>query len=148
MAELHADKLPRPLAELEQTLGYTFRDRSLLEVAMTHSSYANEMKGKGVILTCNERLEFLGDSVLSIYASEYLYSHYTQRPEGDLTRMRAEIVCERALSGYAMQIHLGEYLFLGRGEEKNQGRTRRSILADAFEAWRARKQSAASCFLS
>ena len=126
--------LPRPLAELEEAIGYTFRDRSLLEVAMTHSSHSNEMKGKGQILPCNERLEFLGDSVLSIIASEYLYSHYTQRPEGDLTRMRAEIVCERALSGYAMQIRLGEFLFLGRGEEKNQGRTRKSILADAFEA--------------
>ncbi len=126
--------LPRPLEELEAKLGYTFRDRELLTVAMTHSSYSNEMKGKGQILPCNERLEFLGDSVLSIIASEYLYSHYTQRPEGDLTRMRAEIVCERALSGYAAKIGLGDYLFLGRGEEKNQGRTRKSIIADAFEA--------------
>ena len=126
--------LPRPLDELEAAIGYTFRDRSLLEVAMTHSSHSNEMKGRGLTLPCNERLEFLGDSVLSIIASEYLYSHYTQRPEGDLTRMRAEIVCERALSGYAMQFGLGEFLFLGRGEEKNQGRVRKSILADAFEA--------------
>lgn len=130
----NAPALPRPLEGLEQAIGYTFRDRSLLETAMTHSSYFNEMKGKGVLLPCNERLEFLGDSVLSIIASEYLYSHYTQRPEGDLTRMRAEIVCERALSGYAAAISLGEYLFLGRGEEKNQGRARKSILADAFEA--------------
>lgn len=129
-----APALPRSLEGLEQAVGYTFRDRSLLEVAMTHSSYSNEMKGKGIILPCNERLEFLGDSVLSIIASEYLYSHYTQRPEGDLTRMRAEIVCERALSGYAATISLGDYLFLGRGEEKNQGRVRKSILADAFEA--------------
>lgn len=127
-------EFPRPLDELEKAIGYTFRDRSILEVAMTHSSHSNEMKGKGQILPCNERLEFLGDSVLSIIASEYLYSHYTQRPEGDLTRMRAEIVCERALSGYAMKIRLGDYLFLGRGEEKNQGRVRKSILADAFEA--------------
>ena len=125
---------PRSYHELEAALGYTFRDKSLIEVALTHSSYSNEMKGRGVVLPCNERLEFLGDSVLSIISSEYLYSHYTQRPEGDLTRMRAEIVCERALSGYAMSIGLGEYLYLGRGEEKNQGRTRKSILADAFEA--------------
>ncbi len=128
------EALPRPLTALEERIGYTFRDRTLLEVAMTHSSHSNEMKGRGLVIPCNERLEFLGDSVLSIIASEYLFSHYTQRPEGDLTRMRAEIVCERALSGYAMQIGLGDFLFLGRGEEKNQGRTRKSILADAFEA--------------
>ncbi|MBQ2766856.1 MAG: ribonuclease III [Clostridia bacterium] len=126
--------LPRALEQLEEKIGYTFRERGHLEEAMTHSSYSNEMKGRGLVIRCNERLEFLGDSVLSIIASEYLYSHYTQRPEGDLTRMRAEIVCERALSGYAAQIGLGDYLRLGRGEEKNQGRTRKSILADAFEA--------------
>ncbi len=126
--------LPRALELLEKKIGYTFRERKHLEEAMTHSSYSNEMKGRGLVIPCNERLEFLGDSVLSIIASEYLYSHYTQRPEGDLTRMRAEIVCERALSGYAAQIGLGDFLRLGRGEEKNQGRTRKSILADAFEA--------------
>lgn len=129
-----SDSLPRQLGELEAQIGYTFREKGLLEEALTHSSYSNEMKGRGITLRCNERLEFLGDSVLSIIASEYLFSHYTQRPEGDLTRMRAEIVCERALSGYAVRIGLGDYLRLGRGEEKNQGRTRKSILADAFEA--------------
>lgn len=120
--------------ELETAIGYVYNDISLLEKALTHSSYSNELKLRHKDAECNERLEFLGDSVLSIVVSEYLFSHYTKRPEGELTRMRAEVVCEKALSKYALKIDLGKYLFLGHGEEKNKGRERKSILADAFEA--------------
>lgn len=127
-------KLRKNREELERVLGYTFQDRTLLETALTHSSYSNEAKGKGVTVACNERLEFLGDSVLSIVASEYLFSEFTDCPEGELTRMRAEIVCEKALSVFAKKIDLGSYLNLGHGEELSGGRERASLLADAFEA--------------
>lgn len=116
---------------LEQRLGYTFRDRQLLVTALTHTSYANEDKGRS---QHNERLEFLGDSVLSVVVSEYLFSQNRNLPEGQLTRIRASLVCEDSLFGFAMQLGLGEYLRLGRGEEKSGGRTRPAILADAFEA--------------
>ncbi|MEE0968928.1 MAG: ribonuclease III [Clostridia bacterium] len=119
---------------LQKALGYTYNDISLLQNALTHSSYSNEIKLRHGEAECNERLEFLGDSVLSIVVSEYLFSHYTKRPEGELTRMRAEVVCEKALSKFAKKIDLGSYLMLGHGEEKNNGRERKSILADAFEA--------------
>lgn len=122
------------IAALEQKTGYVFNDRELIERALIHSSYSNEMGIKNHHMFCNERLEFLGDSVLSIISSRYLYTKFTDCPEGELTRMRAEVVCERALSGYAEKIGLGDYLFLGIGEEKNNGRHRKSILADAFEA--------------
>lgn len=125
---------PNDIHELETAIGYVYNDISLLEKALTHSSYSNELKLRHKDAECNERLEFLGDSVLSIVVSEYLFSHYTKRPEGELTRMRAEVVCEKALSKYALKIDLGKYLFLGHGEEKNKGRERKSILADAFEA--------------
>jgi ribonuclease-3 len=105
-----------------------------LERALTHSSYSNELGVPDHHLLCNERLEFLGDSVLSIITSEYLFEHFKDCPEGDLTRMRADVVCERALAGYAEQIGLGNYLKLGKGEERNNGRHCRSIVADAFEA--------------
>lgn len=118
---------------LENTIGYTFKDITLLETALTHSSYSNEAKSKGVDIECNERLEFLGDSVLSIIASEYLFFEF-DCPEGELTRMRAEIVCEKALSVLAKKIDLGSYLNLGHGEELSGGRERPSLLADAFEA--------------
>ncbi len=118
----------------ENVIGYAFKDGSLLERALTHSSYSNESGMKNHHLYCNERLEFLGDSVLSLITSNYLYKKFTDCPEGELTRMRAEVVCERALSGYANSIGLGKYLLLGVGEEKNNGRNRKSILADAFEA--------------
>ncbi len=122
---------------LEETAGYKFSDRTLLSRALTHSSYSNESGFKNHHLYCNERLEFLGDSVLSIITSNYLYKNFKDCPEGELTRMRSEVVCERALSGYAAEIGLGKYLLLGIGEEKNHGRDRRSILADAFEAFLA-----------
>lgn len=129
MAHIQAD-----IALLESTIKYSFRDRELITRALTHSSYSNESGLKNHHVYCNERLEFLGDSVLSIITSKYLYNRFTDCPEGELTRMRAEVVCERALSGYAEHIGLGKYLLLGVGEEKNNGRERRSILADAFEA--------------
>ena len=119
---------------LEEAIGYSFKDKELLERALTHSSYSNELGLKNHHIYCNERLEFLGDSVLSLITSRYIYLNFADRPEGELTRMRAEVVCERALSGYANAIGLGKYLLLGIGEEKNNGRQRKSILADAFEA--------------
>lgn len=127
-------ELPYEIEGLQKALGYVYNDISLLRKALTHSSYSNEMRLRHVDAECNERLEFLGDSVLSIVVSEYLFSHYTKRPEGELTRMRAEVVCEKALSKFAQKIGLGNYLLLGHGEDKNHGRERKSILADAFEA--------------
>lgn len=127
-------ELPYAAEGLQEILGYTYNDISLLKKALTHSSYSNEMRLRHIDAECNERLEFLGDSVLSIVVSEYLFSHYTKRPEGELTRMRAEVVCEKALSKFAVKIGLGNYLLLGHGEDKNNGRERKSILADAFEA--------------
>lgn len=121
-------------AHLEERIGYKFKNRSLLERALTHSSYSNESGMKNHHLYCNERLEFLGDSVLSLITSNYLFSKFEDCPEGELTRMRAEVVCERALAGYSEKIELGKYLLLGIGEERNNGRSRKSILADAFEA--------------
>lgn len=125
---------PRPYTQLEESLGYRFTNPSYLQRALTHSSYSNEQGDKHHHLLCNERLEFLGDSVLSLVVSRYLYSAYSDLAEGELTRMRAELVCERALSSFADEIRLGDYLLLGVGEEKNRGRERKSILADAFEA--------------
>ena len=122
------------LNALETAVGYEFKNKALLSRALTHSSYSNESGLKNHHIYCNERLEFLGDSVLSIITSSYLYGKFPECPEGELTRMRAEVVCERALSSYAKKIDLGQYLLLGIGEEKNQGRERKSILADAFEA--------------
>lgn len=120
----------REYEELEQKLGYHFGDESLLQTALTHTSYANEAR-HGV--RHNERLEFLGDSVLSIVVADYLFTHKNM-PEGELTRMRASLVCEGALFGFAQQIGLGDYLRLGRGEERGGGRTRPSVVSDAFEA--------------
>ena len=119
---------------LENRIGYTFEDRAFLKEALTHSSYANELKAKKQTAVCNERLEFLGDSVLSIIVSEYLYSNYKDMPEGDLTKMRAALVQSVTLAGYARSIGLGEHLYLGHGEEKNDGRNRQSTLENAFEA--------------
>jgi len=115
----------------EQIIGYSFKDKSLLEQTLSHSSYANEKKNAG---GSNERLEFLGDSVLSIVVSDYLYKHFTQVAEGELTKLRASLVCEKSLHVFAQQIHLGDFLRLGKGEENTGGRERPSILADAFEA--------------
>ena len=120
-------------ASIEENVGYRFSDITLLREAMTHSSYTNEHGGAGVC-RCNERLEFLGDSVLSLLVSRFLYSGYPDLAEGELTRLRAELVCERALYEYAGRISLGSFLLLGRGEEKGGARNRRSLLADAYEA--------------
>ena len=126
--------LPKDRSELEKRIGYTFKNKSLLKEAMTHSSYSNEQKLRHNVCPCNERLEFLGDSVLSISASRYLFGEYENRDEGVMTKLRSEIVCERALAAFAHQIGLGDYLLLGVGEEKNGGRSSKSILSDAFEA--------------
>ena len=116
---------------LEEKLGYTFRDRSLLENALTHSSCANESRGK---LQSNERLEFLGDSILGMVVAEHLYRNHPDLPEGELTRTRAALVCEESLVEVAQELGLGEYLRLGKGEEAGGGRQRPSIRADAVEA--------------
>lgn len=115
---------------LERVLGHTFQDKALLETALTHTSFANEARHG---TKHNERLEFLGDSVLSIVVAEYLFTH-SSLPEGDLTRMRASLVCEAALFTFAQKIGLGRWLRLGRGEEMGGGRTRPSVVSDAFEA--------------
>ena len=117
--------------QLETVIGYTFKDPTLLETALTHTSFANEAKGH---VKHNERLEFLGDSVLSIVVADYLFHHWTDRPEGELTKARASLVCESALFQFAQEIDLGRYLRLGRGEERGGGRTRPSVVSDAFEA--------------
>ncbi|MCI8332512.1 MAG: ribonuclease III [Clostridiales bacterium] len=119
---------------IETALHYSFQNETLLLTALTHSSYTNEMKSRGVVIECNERLEFLGDSILQIISSEMLFTRFPDLPEGDLSRIRSQIVCEKALNSYAAKIKLGEFLQLGHGEEMNQGRQRPSILADAFEA--------------
>ena len=118
-------------ADIEKNLKYTFKNKQLLAEALSHSSYANEKKK---VRRSNERLEFLGDSVLSIVVSQYLFLHYTHLPEGELTKIRASLVCEKSLFEFAKQIQLGEFILLGKGEENTGGRERPSILADAFEA--------------
>ena len=124
----------RPFNTLEKQIGYTFSDADLLIRALTHSSFANEMKSKGFDVCDNERMEYLGDSVLSIITSEYLFFSHPEMPEGELSRVRAASVCEKALAEFAQSIGLGDYLRLGHGEEHNRGRERASILSDAFEA--------------
>ena len=116
---------------LEKKLGHAFRDRALLATALTHSSYANENRGRG---ECNERLEFLGDSVLGMVVADALYRRFPELPEGRMTRLRAQLVCEESLHRVASELGLGEYVRLGRGEEHTGGRRRTSILADAVEA--------------
>ncbi len=129
------DHYPLPISSLEKKLGYTFKNKKLIETALTHSSYANELKARGrTDVECYERLEFLGDSVLSIITSDYLFEEYKILNEGDLTKIRAASVCEPALFEYSKSIGVGEYLFIGHGEEMGGGRERRSILADVFEA--------------
>ena len=127
------------IKDLEAVIGYRFRNISLLQNALTHSSYANERWHNSLL--SNERLEFLGDSVLGMLVAEYLYRNFPNRPEGELTRMRADMVCEKTLAGVAEKIHLGNHLLLGHGEEQGGGRTRESILADAVES------VIAACFL-
>ena len=118
------------IKEIEAKTGHKFKNIKYLETALTHSSYANEMKGK---MVNNERQEFLGDAVLSIVVSDYLFANF-RVPEGDLTKLRASVVCEQALCLFAEEISLGDYLRLGRGEVQSGGAKRPSILADAFEA--------------
>ena len=120
------------IEEFEERIGYRFRNPELLRNALTHSSFANEVREKNC--PSNERLEFLGDAVLGIVVADYLYHHHSHVPEGELTRLRAMMVCEKSLHGFACEIRLGECLRLGHGEENTKGRERPSILADAFEA--------------
>lgn len=122
----------RKLEKLEQVIGYKFNDRDLLAHAMTHSSYANEKHWEKA--RNNERLEFLGDAVLELVSSDFLFHKNSHMPEGEMTRTRASMVCEQALAYCAGEIHLGEYLMLGRGEEATGGRERASVVSDAMEA--------------
>ncbi len=119
------------MENLENRLGHKFKNINLLKNALTHSSYANEVR-KG--FSSNERLEFLGDSVLSIIVSDYIYKKFPDMPEGELTRLRSSLVCEKALCSFSRELDVGSYLMLGKGEDKGGGRERDSILADAFEA--------------
>ena len=127
------------IKDLEAAIGYRFQNIQLLQNALTHSSYANERWHNSLL--SNERLEFLGDSVLGMLVAEYLYHNFPNRPEGELTRMRADMVCEQTLAAAANRIGIGEYLLLGHGEERFGGRSRNSILADAMES------VIAACFL-
>ncbi|MCD7826708.1 MAG: ribonuclease III [Clostridiaceae bacterium] len=120
------------IIEFEKHIGYCFENPDLLITAVTHSSYANERRLKK--FECNERLEFLGDAVLELVSSETIFAENPQKPEGDLTRIRASYVCEPTLALCAREIHLGDYLLLGRGEDMTGGRDRDSILSDAMEA--------------
>lgn len=119
------------MEELQNRIDYHFRDTALLGRALTHSSYANEAHQNG---GDNERLEFLGDSVLGFITADYLFSHHKNFPEGELTKLRAYAVCEKSLFSFAKEIELGKYLRLGKGEEHTGGRMRPSLLSDAFEA--------------
>lgn len=121
----------RNIEEFEGKIRYIFNNKELIVEALSHSSYANE---KRKTRHSNERLEFLGDSVLSIVVSQYLFEHFTHLPEGELTKIRASLVCEKSLYEFAKQIDLGKHILLGKGEENTGGRERTSILADAFEA--------------
>ena len=114
----------------EKVIGYSFKDKQLIKIALTHSSYANENK----LPRDNERLEFLGDSVLGFITAEYLFNEYKSRPEGELTKLRAAVVCEKSLFKFAEKISLGDYIYMGKGEENSGGRNRPSIVSDAFEA--------------
>lgn len=119
------------MEKLEANLKYTFKDKKLLKNALTHSSYANEKRGN---TESNERLEFLGDSVLSIIVAEYLFKKFPTLPEGRLTKLRASLVCEKTLCEFSKQLEIGDFLLLGNGEKASGGEFRPSILADAFEA--------------
>lgn len=120
------------MSDIENIIGYQFHNKELLREALTHSSYANERKAQHI--KYNERLEFLGDAVLSIVVSDYIFKHCPELPEGELTKLRASLVCERSLYEFAQKIDLGSYLLLSKGEQHNGGAQRPSILSDAFEA--------------
>ena len=123
---------PRHICFLEKEIGYVFHHRGYLDEALRHSSWVNENKQYG--LCSNERLEFLGDSVLSVVTSEFLFDFFSDHPEGDLTKLRADIVCTRSLAGFAKSVGLGDYLYLGNGQEALNGRRQDKLLEDAFEA--------------
>ncbi|MBE6720700.1 MAG: ribonuclease III [Ruminococcaceae bacterium] len=116
---------------LEQKIEYSFKNRDYLEEALTHSSYANENSGS---MPCNERMEFLGDAVLSIISAKYLFNKFPQMPEGRLTKLRSSLVCTQSLSQFAKEIDLGSYLKMGKGERASGGSERPSVLEDAFES--------------
>ena len=120
------------LHEFEEVIGYHFNNQGLLRQALTHSSYANERHMKKH--SDNERLEFLGDAVLEVTSSEFLYQKYPDYSEGELTKLRASLVCEPTLAFCTRAIDLGKYLYLGKGEDLTGGRNRKSILSDALEA--------------
>ena len=120
------------MIELENNIGYHFNNKDLLKEALTHSSYANEHKAQKI--KYNERLEFLGDAVLSIVVSDYIFKNCPELPEGELTKLRASLVCEKSLFKFAKMINLGSFLVLSKGERNNGGSNRPSILSDAFEA--------------
>lgn len=122
----------RSFMELEKIIGYQFKGRNFLEQAMTHSSYANERRWDKS--RCNERLEFLGDAVLELITSDFLFQNYQELSEGDLTKLRASLVCESTLAFCAEEIGLGEFLLLGKGEEGTGGRFRHSVVSDGMEA--------------
>ena len=120
--------------KLEKIIGYSFKNKKLLTEALTHSSYSNELLQRNIDSVSNERLEFLGDSVLEIISTTYLYRNFPSVPEGELTKLRSEVICTDALAGYAGDISLGNFLFLGKGEKKGGGQNKASTLENAFEA--------------
>lgn len=122
------------LSELEQSIGLTIKNKKLFQQAFTHTSFAHERKNNGKYPD-NERLEFLGDAVLELAVSKYLFHRYPQMSEGELTRTRARVVCEASLASFAKELDFGRYVRLGKGEEMTGGRTRPSLLADVFEAF-------------
>ena len=124
----------KEITELQDKIGYKFADLKFLETAVTHSSYSNEQKSRGHAFLAKERLEFLGDAVLQIVISKFLYENYKEQAEGSLTKMRQILVCEKTLSKIAAEINLGDYINLGRGEEMTACRNRPKILADTLEA--------------
>lgn len=124
----------KSLEPLEEKMGVRFRNRELLAQALTHTSYVNEMRARGQAMPDNERLEFLGDAVLELAVSEFLFRAYPQMSEGEMTKLRASIVCEATLVTLAESMQFGDYIRLGKGEEMTGGRARPSLLADAFEA--------------
>ena len=126
--------MQQDISILERAIGYSFRNRDILREALTHSSYANELRAKKRVAVCNERLEFLGDAILSSIVSEYLYVNYPDLPEGELTQRRKAVVQSASLAAYARELRLGDFLYLGNGEEKGGGRERQSTLENAFEA--------------